>query len=266
MISRGLPGSSIDRSSRLYAVDARVKLVCLLLVTAALFMSSDLAVVCLFLPLLAVAMKASGVRASQALAAAKPVAFLLAFTLLSQLVCCGCRPGVSAMGPVGLNPAGGLRGLVAVVRILALLGFALCVAASTTPQQLSDGCMRLLAPLGRLGVPVAQVSSVVSISLRFIPLVVDEFQKIQFAQRARGVRFDSGSVFARIRRYASVMTPLIVALLRRSDKLSESMAARCYDDGANARVAPLALSVSDRVLLALALSLFVLFAAAHALM
>ena len=193
----------------------------------------------------------------------RPVAFILAFTLIANLVSCDGRASISFVGPVGIDPAGGLRGLTAVLRILLLVGFSLCVASSTSGTQLSDACVRLLGPLARLGVPVGPLGTVLSLALRFIPLVSEELGRIRLAQRARGADFDSGPVLMRVKAWASVLTPLMIGLFRRADRLAEAMAARCYDAVSAGRMpAPRPLSRCDvRVLVAgaaLALLLVVL--------
>ena len=111
--------------------------------------------------------------------------------------------------------------------------------------------MRLLRPCRRVGVPVAQLGCVLSLALRFIPLTGEEVMRIHTAQRARGVRFDSGGLAARGRAWVAVLAPMVVGLLRRADRLGEAMAARCYPEGPDAPlVAPHALEPREWLLLA----------------
>ena len=109
--------------------------------------------------------------------------------------------------------------------------------------------MRLLRPLGAVGVPVADIGLVLSLALRFIPIVAEEYGRIQMAQRSRGVRFDEGGLFERVRVWASVLTPLVVGLFRRADSLAESMASRCYAGGSSIEIPARGLCRSDWVLL-----------------
>lgn len=209
--------------------DARVKLILLLLATVGVF-SAQLPVVLLaWAVVLFGALGAARMRPSRILRAMRPVAIVLAFTLIANLVSCDGRAMIELAGPVGLDPAGGLRGLLAVVRIVLLVGFSLVVAASTTGTQLSDACVRLLRPCARWGVPVGPLGTVLSLALRFIPLVSEELNRIRLAQRARGASFDNGTVIERIGVWASVLTPLMIGLFRRADRLAEAMSARCYD-------------------------------------
>ena len=167
------------------------------------------------------------------------------------------------MGPVRLDLDGGMRGLAAVARIMLLVGFSLAVSSSTTGTQISDATVRLLRPAARMGAPVAALGTVLSLALRFIPLVSEELGRIRLAQRARGARFDEGFLFERIRVWGSVLTPLMIGLFRRSDRLADSMAARCYDASASGRLpAPRPLGPGDRAVLAGGLLVFAVLIAA----
>ena len=209
--------------------DARVKLILLLLATVGVFSAQSPVVLLAWAVVLFGALGAARMRPSRILRAMRPVAIVLAFTLIANLVSCDGRATIELAGPVGLDPAGGLRGLLAVVRIVLLVGFSLVVAASTTGTQLSDACVRLLRPCARWGVPVGPLGTVLSLALRFIPLVSEELNRIRLAQRARGASFDNGTVIERIGVWASVLTPLMIGLFRRADRLAEAMSARCYD-------------------------------------
>lgn len=210
-------------------VDARVKLILLLLATVGVFSAQLPVVLSAWAVVLFGALGAARMRPSRILSAMRPVAIVLTFTLIANLVSCDGRATIELAGPVGLDPAGGLRGLLAVVRIVLLVGFSLVVAASTTGTQLSDACVRLLRPCARWGVPVGPLGTVLSLALRFIPLVSEELNRIRLAQRARGASFDNGTVIERIGVWASVLTPLMIGLFRRADRLAEAMSARCYD-------------------------------------
>lgn len=210
-------------------VDARVKLILLLLATVGVFSAQSPVVLSAWAVVLFGALGAARMRPSRILSAMRPVAIVLTFTLIANLVSCDGRATIELAGPVGLDPAGGLRGLLAVVRIVLLVGFSLVVAASTTGTQLSDACVRLLRPCAHWGVPVGPLGTVLSLALRFIPLVSEELNRIRLAQRARGASFDNGTVIERIGVWASVLTPLMIGLFRRADRLAEAMSARCYD-------------------------------------
>lgn len=245
--------------------DARVKLILLLLATVGVFSAQSSVVLLAWAVVLFGALGAARMRPSRILRAMQPVAIVLAFTLIANLVSCDGRATIELAGPVGLDPAGGLRGLLAVVRIALLVGFSLVVAASTTGTQLSDACVRLLRPCARWGVPVGPLGTVLSLALRFIPLVSEELNRIRLAQRARGASFDNGTVIERIGVWASVLTPLMIGLFRRADRLAEAMSARCYDAVSAGRLpAPRPLGSLDRRVLVVGTGLAIALSAVGA--
>lgn len=239
-------GSYTSDATRAAHIDARVKICLLCLVSAGVFTARSLGVLLVWLVPLGVAASMSGVPVRSVARALKPMAVILVFTLLANLVSCDGNPRAFAVGPVGVDVVGGIRGLKAVSRIVLLVGFALTVSASTTPTQISDAIVRLLRPCARWGLPVAQLGAVLSLALRFIPLVGEELSRIQMAQRARGVSFDGGGLLARIKAWVSIFIPLLTSLMRRADCIGVAMAARCYPEGADAPLpAPRPLSSYD---------------------
>lgn len=245
--------------------DARVKLILLLLATVGVFSAQSPVVLLAWAVVLFGALGAARMRPSRIMRAMRPVAIVLAFTLIANLVSCDGRATIELAGPVGLDPAGGLRGLLAVVRIVLLVGFSLVVAASTTGTQLSDACVRLLRPCARWGVPVGPLGTVLSLALRFIPLVSEELNRIRLAQRARGASFDNGTVIERIGVWTSVLTPLMIGLFRRADRLAEAMSARCYDAVSAGRLpAPRPLGSLDRRVLVVGTGLAIALSAVGA--
>lgn len=116
--------------------------------------------------------------------------------------------------------------------ILLVIGCSL-MTLTTTPLQLTDGLERLLRPLKKIKVPVHDISMMMSIALRFIPILMEETDKIMKAQSARGADFESGSILQRAKALIPVLVPLVISAFRRADELATAMEARCYrgDEG-----------------------------------
>ncbi len=109
------------------------------------------------------------------------------------------------------------------------------------------------------------LGTVLSLALRFIPLVSEELNRIRLAQRARGASFDNGTVIERIGVWASVLTPLMIGLFRRADRLAEAMSARCYDAVSAGRLpAPRPLGSLDRRVLVVGTGLAIALSAVGA--
>ena len=102
---------------------------------------------------------------------------------------------------------------------------------TTTPNQLTDGLERLLSPLRRIKVPVHEIAMMMSIALRFIPILLEETDKIMKAQMARGADFESGGIIKRAKGLVPLLVPLFVSAFRRANDLAMAMEARCYRGG-----------------------------------
>ncbi len=111
-----------------------------------------------------------------------------------------------------------------------ILGTSL-MTLTTTPNQLTDGLEKSLAPLRRLHVPVHEISMMMSIALRFIPILIEETDKIMKAQMARGASFDEGNIIKKAKALIPLLVPLFISAFRRANDLAMAMEARCYHGG-----------------------------------
>lgn len=233
----------------LEGVDARVKVTLLLVATAALFAARAPWTLAMWAMLCLLVLRASGIGGKAVARALKPVALLFAFIVCANLVACDGSADVAIAGSVGISTVGAARAATAVSRIIMLVCLAFSVATSTTPTKLAHACTSLMRPLGHIGVPIEDVGLVLSMALRFIPVVSEEAGRIRLAQRARGVNFDEGSVLRRVRAWAAVLTPLVVGLFRRADRVAESMDARCYGQRSSGQHRRVPLQPADKLVL-----------------
>ena len=243
------PGRKDTAGRGLEGVDARVKVTLLLVATAALFAARAPWTLAMWAMLCLLVLRASGIGGKAVAHALKPVALLFAFIVCANLVSCDGSADVAIAGGVGISTVGAARAATAVARIIMLVCLALSVATSTTPTKLAHACTSLMRPLGHIGVPIEDVGLVLSMALRFIPVVSEEAGRIRLAQRARGVNFDEGSVLRRVRAWAAVLTPLVVGLFRRADRVAESMDARCYGQRSSGQHRRVPLQPADKLVL-----------------
>ncbi len=102
---------------------------------------------------------------------------------------------------------------------------------TTTPSNLTDGLESLMHPLKWIRIPVAEIAMMMSIALRFIPVLTEETDKIMRAQKARGADFDNKNLFKRIKSYVPILVPLFISAFRRANDLATAMEARAYRGG-----------------------------------
>lgn len=112
--------------------------------------------------------------------------------------------------------------------ILLVMGTSL-LTLTTTPMSLTDGIESLMAPLKAVKFPVHDVAIIMSITLRMIPALMDETNKIILAQKARGADFETGGLIKRAKALIPILIPLFVGAFRRADELAYALDARCYN-------------------------------------
>lgn len=127
----------------------------------------------------------------------------------------------------GVN-ASALTAFVVAGRVVLLVYASILLVESTSPIELAEALRRLLSPLGRLGVPVRDATTALSIALRFLPMTAEELERVRAAQMSRGAAFEDGGATQRLRAYGGLMIPLFVGLFHRADRLACAMDARCF--------------------------------------
>ncbi len=117
------------------------------------------------------------------------------------------------------------------LRLAMLIVGSSLLTLTTTPLSLTDGLEKLLKPLARIGVPAHEIAMMMTISLRFIPILLEETDKIMKAQMARGADFSSGSFIQKAKNMIPILVPLFVSAFRKARDLALAMEARCYRGG-----------------------------------
>lgn len=118
-----------------------------------------------------------------------------------------------------------------IIRLIFLIMGSSIMTLTTTPTQLTDGLERGLRVLRIIKVPVHEIAMMMSIALRFIPILTEETDKIMKAQMARGADFESGNILKKVKSMVPLLVPLFVSAFRRANDLAMAMEARCYQGG-----------------------------------
>lgn len=124
-----------------------------------------------------------------------------------------------------------LAGFMALRLVYLVIGSSV-MTLTTTPNELTDGLEKSLGFLNKVGVPVHEISMMMSIALRFIPILIEETDKIMKAQTARGADFESGNLIQKAKSMVPLLVPLFISAFRRATDLAMAMEARCYHGGA----------------------------------
>lgn len=217
--------------SILHQLDPRVKIVCTLAFLVSLFVQNSVAGYLCATVFLALVIRISRVPLKFILRGLKPIFFLLLFTVTMNLFL--TKGGaVLVQFPFFTITEKGLRTAVFMtVRLVYLILGSSIMTFTTTPNALTDGIERLLRPLNKIRIPVHEIAMMMSIALRFIPILLEETDKIMKAQMARGADLESGNIFQRTKAMVPILVPLVVSAFRRANDLAMAMEARCYQGG-----------------------------------
>ena len=161
----------------------------------------------------------------------KPVLWLVVFTFLLQLFFTREGTIVFHWGIIKIYAEGIKMGFYISFRFFFLILMTSLLTLTTTPIEITDGLETLLGPLKKVRFPVHEMALMMSISLRFIPTLMQETDKIMKAQIARGVEFASGPVKDRIKAVVPLLIPLFVSSFKRAEELAIAMEARGYRGG-----------------------------------
>jgi len=248
-------GQYVPGTSPVHLLDARVKLVLVVAYVTMLFGATDWRGLTVAVAAVLGALAMSGVPFRLAARGLKPVAMLLAFTLLANALRLDAPDALISVGRLGVDTQGLRDGIFFVVRIVALVLGTSLLTLTTSPVALTDALTRLMAPLRVVRVPTEDIAMMFSIALRFIPTTAEEAEKIVVAQTARGAVFDQGGPIRRARAWVPVLIPLFVNLFRRADDLALAMESRCYTGSGRTRLHAPAMRPTDWAVLFIGVTL-----------
>lgn len=160
----------------------------------------------------------------------KSIVFLLSVTVIFNLFLTPGEPIVN-IWKFTITEEGLRLAVLLAIRLGFLIIGSSTMTLTTTPNQLTDGLEKMLKPLGRIKVPVHEIAMMMSIALRFIPILMEETDKIMKAQLARCADFESGNLIKKAKSLVPLLVPLFISAFRRANDLAMAMEARCYRGG-----------------------------------
>lgn len=240
--------------SRIHRLDPRVKIVCTLLFLVSLFIQNSLLGYVIATVFLAAVICLSRVPLRYIVKGLKPIVILLLFTVVMNLFLTRGGETLAHFWIFTITENGLRTSVFMAVRLMYLVAGSSIMTFTTSPNALTDGLEKLLHPLNRIHVPVHEVAMIMSIALRFIPILLEETDKIMKAQMARGADFESGNLIQRAKAMLPILVPLFVSAFRRANDLAMAMEARCYHGGdGRTKMKPLRYKGRDRLAYALTL-------------
>jgi energy-coupling factor transport system permease protein len=223
-------GQYYPADSILHRLDPRVKLIATIIFIASLFVSNTWTGYLAATVFLAAVIKISKVPFRFMVKGLKAIVVLLMITLFFNMIFTPGKP-VFHIWIITVTREGVVLAARMGIRLIYLIIGSSVMTLTTTPNQLTDGLERLLKPLEKIRVPVHDIAMMMSIALRFIPILLEETDKIMKAQIARGADFETGGLLKKIKSMVPLLVPLFISAFRRANDLALAMEARCYHGG-----------------------------------
>ncbi len=223
-------GQYVKGDSILHRLDPRTKIFGMLAIMVALFFVNNWIGLVYAAVVVFTVLFASQVPLKFYIRGVKPLRWILLFTAAIQIF---LTPGeiIWQWGILHITAEGVRLAIFMCVRLVLLVMTTSVLTLTTTPIVLTDAVENLLSPFKRIGVPAHELAMMMTIALRFIPLLADETEKIMAAQKARGAAFDEGGLMDRARALLPILVPLFLSAINRASELAMAMEARCYHGG-----------------------------------
>lgn len=224
-------GQYYPAHSIIHRLDPRVKLLGTLVFIVTVFFVNDLLGLALATAALGAVIWLSKVPLKYMLKGLRAIFILMLFTVLLNVF---LTPGTEIFrwGFLKVTWEGLFLAGKTAIRLMYLIIGSTIMTLTTTPNHLTDGLEKALSPLKKLHFPVHELSMTMSIALRFIPILLEETDKIMKAQQARCADFESGHLIQRMKSLIPILVPLFISAIRRANDLAMAMEARCYHGGA----------------------------------
>lgn len=225
-------GQYYQTESVIHRLDPRVKLIATIVFIISLFLVDSFPGYLIAGLFLALSIRLSRVPFKFMVKGMKAILFLLIFTVIFNLFLTPGQPLISVWR-LTITREGLATAVKMAIRLSFLIIGSSVMTLTTTPNNLTDGMESLMKPLRRFRVPVHEIAMMMSIALRFIPILLEETDKIMKAQMARGADFENGNLLQRAKNLIPLLVPLFISAFRRADDLAMAMEARCYHGGEN---------------------------------
>lgn len=241
-------GQYYPADSLIHRLDPRVKLFGTMLFLIAVFSFRGIAGFALITIFLAGVIKLSKVPFRYMVKGLKAIWVLMALTAFFNLFLTNSPNVIWQWKWLHITEEGIETAVRMVIRLIYLILGTSIMTLATTPNELTDGLEKSLRPLQAIRVPVHEIAMMMAIALRFIPILIEETDKIMRAQMARGADFESGNLVRKAKAMIPLLVPLFISAFRRANDLAMAMEARCYRGGeGRTKMKPLKYAKRDRI-------------------
>ncbi|WP_100404142.1 energy-coupling factor transporter transmembrane component T family protein [Bacillus sp. FJAT-42315] len=231
MMEKMVFGRYLPLDSVVHRLDPRAKLLFIFVYVAIVFLANNVVTYGLLLLFTFLSIFLSKINIRFLIIGLKPVLWIIIFTFSLHLFLTKEGDLLWKAGWIEIYEGGLQQGAFISLRFLLLIFMTSLLTLTTSPISITDGLESLLKPFKKMKLPVHELALMMSISLRFIPTLMDETEKIMKAQMARGADFSSGPIKERVKAIVPLLIPLFVSAFKRAEDLATAMEARGYRGG-----------------------------------
>ncbi|RKY86620.1 hypothetical protein DRQ09_05925 [candidate division KSB1 bacterium] len=219
-------GKYIQKDSTIHKIDPRTKLFILIPILSAITASNNILFISGYFLIFLIGFSISKIPFKYLFINIRPFLWILIITFFIHLFFSSGKI-IFTLYFIRITEEGIVKGGLNTFRIFLLLSFSILLMLTTSPLDLTDSFEKILNPLKKINIPVDRITIMMGISLRFIPTLFDEAERIKKAQMARGASFE-GNIISRAKKTISIVFPLMVSVFRRADELALAMEAKGY--------------------------------------
>lgn len=226
ILGRYVPGNSI-----IHRLDPRAKLLAMILYIIVVFWANSFLTSAILFIFTAIIVLISGVKLSFFINGIKPMIGIILFTTFFQVFFTTGGEILFHYGIIHISTEGINQAILIFMRFLFIILFSTILTLTTTPLNLADAVESILKPLEKFRIPAHEIGLMLSLSLRFVPTLMDDTIRIMNAQKSRGVDFGEGNFIQKIKSVIPILIPLFASSFKRADALAIAMEARGYQGG-----------------------------------
>ena len=226
-LGKYLPGNSL-----IHKLDPRIKLITSALFLTFVFMAQRYSSLIILLIFVMLSAFMSYVPLKTYIKMNKSIIIISFFTALVNLFF-EAETHFLKFGNFLITPQNLRISIIVFIRLILLILMSSLVMFTTSPGGISCAIESLLNPLKYIGVNVQEIAITITISLRFIPTLFEETDKIITAQRSRGANFKSKNLIKKIKVFSAVVIPIFISSFKKANDLATAMESRCYDSSRN---------------------------------
>ena len=226
ILGRYVPGDSL-----IHRLDPRSKLLAMILYIIIVFWANNVITNAILVAFTLIVVLLSKIKLSFFLKGVQPMIGIILFTTLFQMFFTQGGEIYFQLWFLKITSYGFSQAVLIFMRFVLIIFFSTLLTLTTTPLSLADAVESLLKPFVRFKVPAHEIGLMLSLSLRFVPTLMDDTTRIMKAQQARGVDFGEGNLFQKVKSIIPILIPLFASSFKRADALALAMEARGYQGG-----------------------------------